>query len=108
MYDYYIWHISKYPQKRHALYATQWCLSSEIPEGYDNNDTKTKIVDLAQKGLTLTSDTSEGLTPEELTSLVDSMLKKDPVGDVVKISYSQGQYLYKNHPTFKPKADIPT
>ena len=43
------------------------------------------------------------LTNDELNDMVDYLLASEFTGKLIIITYGQGQYLYKNHPSFIPK-----
>ncbi len=51
-------------------------------------------------------DEGNGLSPEQLTALVDSLRAQEPNKMLLKMTKQQGRWLYDNHPAFKRKEDV--
>jgi hypothetical protein len=79
-------------------------LIAEYPEGFDGETVELNKLGF-NEGDAVDEDGNdiEGLTPEQLNQIVDTMLAEEPTGKLVIISKAQGRYLYANHPAFKPE-----
>jgi hypothetical protein len=68
-------------------------LSGVAPEGFEG-----EVKDLTN----MVNEDGEPWTNEQFVPLIDKMRAETPTGALVIISEGLGQYLYANHPAFKP------
>lgn len=74
-------------------------LSGSAPIGFTS--AINRICDL---GFNPTEDAElTGLTPTQLTSIVDALRAQEPNDNMAIVSKSQGRWLYDNHPAFMPE-----
>ena len=74
-------------------------LSGSYPTGFTGIENR-----LCDLGLNENEDPElTGLTPLELTSIVDSLRAQEPNANMALVSKSQGEWLYANHPAFMPE-----